>query len=188
MRSAQEMIDAFLQGGKKPAVEARKKKETDVSEVLEKAAYRRDDGALGFPNTAFQNLILAATKGLKAPGKRSGLGYDIQGLFRVEPGGLLPVLRNGKPLKDYGMDVRTAVNSNTRPPARIVVARPMVELPWLIPFDVIWSPEWSPVEDFPQILRQLLQRGGQSIGIGAFRPERKGWFGQFEVTGFEAIE
>ena len=96
--------------------------------------------------------------------------------------GLLPLTRGDKPFKDYAMDVRTAVNHNTKPPARIVVARPMVELPWSIPFDIIWSPEWSPVEDFPAILRKLLDRGGRAIGIGAFRPERGGWFGQFEVT------
>jgi hypothetical protein len=94
----------------------------------------------------------------------------------------MPILRNGKPIRDYACDKRTAVNNNMRPPARIVVYRPRIELPWEVAFDVLWDEKFMEVADFPVVFRDvILQRGGRMCGWGAFRPEHHGWFGKFKV-------
>jgi len=185
MKSAAGMIpaeDAPTNGSPAP-----KRKEASIAERLEAACYRLPGGTLGFPGTAIQRLIFDAAKGLKfadEKGKQRKVGAqsDLKGLYRLDPLDLIPVLRDGSPVLEYTRDARTVVNGNTRPPARIPEYRPKIELPWQMEFRVLLDTEFSPIGNLGEQIVALLNRGGRSIGIGSFRPENRGWFGQFRVS------
>jgi hypothetical protein len=171
-----------------------KRKPPSRAEVAEDAAYRMDGGGLGFPAVAFGRALMEATakQQLKPSGKKRAVSVAgiIAGLWEIEPKDLTPLTRDGGPVRDYVMDVRTGINSNVRPPARIVLARPLVVAPWEARFQIIWYEDVSP-PDLPDVLRKYLVQAGIRIGIGAFRPMVRGkptggWFGRFEVVEWKA--
>jgi len=189
------LVDDAEPGGARPAQPAESRKA-----VAERLAYRMPDGALGFPSAAFQRAGIDGGKGqqvaLKSarPGEREGKKISVQtflaGLWEVEPKGLVAFSRNGKPIRDYIPDVRTGRNRNAKNLPRIVLIRPLVQVPWEVRFDIVWDDVGGDART-PDLIRQCLERAGRQIGIGAFRPmvdgkPTGGWFGRFEIVSWEA--
>ena len=98
---------------------------------------------------------------------------------------LMPITRDGETQTTYLPDVRTGVNHNTHPPARIVIYRPRIALPWELSFGISWYPDFCPIENFGETIVALLEKGGIFPGIGGFRPECQGVFGTFLVGEWE---
>jgi hypothetical protein len=170
-----------------PAPKAKKLPFAATAELL---TYRLPDGSLGFPAVAFQQSAMEAGKGqaLKVGGRGRAVSVPtlLAGLWEVEPKDLIPLLRDGEQIEDYEVDVRTGLNRNTRPPARIVLARPLITAPWDAQFAVLWD-DVAGSEDTPATIRWCLERAGRRIGVGGFRPVVQGkatggWFGKFEVV------
>jgi len=137
------------------------------------AAYKNDDGTFYFPADAFRSAIVKAGKGLKA-GRAGVAGLAMAGVFPVDEHVQLLDEETGKPLRKYEIDVRRAV-----PPGQGAVSRARPKLPyWKCTLRVEVNESFLPVN----VVLALLQRAGEIIGIGDYRPERAGRFGKFRAN------
>ena len=81
--------------------------------------------------------------------------------------------------KQYKIDTRRAVVQRQG----ILRSRAKL-LTWELGFDLLVDEDWlsrNPGED----LKQMLQEAGRRVGIGDFRPQKRGKFGKFIVITFE---
>lgn len=90
----------------------------------------------------------------------------------------------GEPLTRYEVDRRRVVNnatgSGSRQGGSVKRSRPLIHLPWLLRCHMLL--DIALVE--PQIVGKVLETAGAKLGIGDFRPQKKGWFGRFRVKEF----
>lgn len=143
-------------------------------EVAEKKAYRLDDGKFFIPMTWMYGAMMNAGRNIKL-GKRQISTRDssmlASGAWIDEE---VFILSND----DFEVDSRPVVVPATG--GRIVAHRPR--------FDE-WSFSFSLTVDEQvfgeKLIRELIDDAGKKVGIGDFRPERKGWFGRFVVTKWE---
>jgi hypothetical protein len=152
----------------------------DIDKVAEALTYRNDDGALCFPSEAFRSSLLYGCKGQKIKGSRSGPAGLIQGLFASAEEFATLADENGEPLTSFEIDKRTGVNKATK--ARIPLFRPMLrEWHATVPFE--FDDDFAPpnTSEFLKLVLELWNRAGRMAGVGAFRPEKKGWFGKYKV-------
>lgn len=147
-------------------------------EEAEVNAYRAEDGSIYHPSSAFRSALLAAAKGhvLQVPGQRRAPGAAgvLSGiLLTVEEKTPLLDPNTGERITTFRVDTQRVVIQRSA----VLRSRPRYE-PWgallafeiedgIIPFDV--------VDDF-------MSRAGRMIGVGDFRPERKGPFGKFTAA------
>jgi hypothetical protein len=140
----------------------------------EKATYRLENGTLAIPAIAIRNCLVSASGAYKRG--RYNLRTFLSHIM-VEPE-LVPLLSSaGKPIKDYEIDIRRAVVNKSG----IMRARPKITI-WQASFEVIYDPEMLANEDAEALFAKILTDGGSRIGIGDYRPEKKGWFGRFQVV------
>ena len=153
--------------------------EGDIEKVVESLTYRDEDGNLCFPCEAFRSSLLYGCKGQKLVGTRTGPATLIQGLFAsIEE---FATLRDGdEPIRKPEIDKRTGVNKATK--ARIPLFRPMVR-DWNVTVPFEFDDDFAPpnTEEFLEQVLNIWNRAGRMAGVGAFRPEKKGWFGKYRV-------
>lgn len=146
-------------------------------EEAEKAAYRDSQGYLVFPTAGIRSSILKAASQLKAEGirGRKSLAQVLSGvLFPVEE--FVWVTRDGKPLKEYAVDIRRAVVQRQG----VLKARARVDLPWEI--RAVFALDLDRVTPgFLESIEEAANIAGRSVGIGDYRPERRGTFGRFQA-------
>jgi hypothetical protein len=126
--------------------------------------------SLMFPGDNIQSAMLRAASGYKV--NKKALTPFVAGSVTVEP--------EHVPFntKDYVVDTRRAVVQ------RQGILRSRAKLPqWKLEFTLLVDADF-PVREL-DILRQILEETGRRIGIGDFRPEKRGRFGKFKVTKFE---
>jgi len=130
---------------------------------------------LGIPHTALRACILSGAKGYRVG--KVALGPILSGCVSIEPeDAVAPLTRHGEPMTDYAVDIRRAVVQKQG----VLRARARVELPWQVEFEIRWDDDILG-EGFPETLRDIITKAGTTIGLIDFRPERKGWFGKFEL-------
>lgn len=83
--------------------------------------------------------------------------------------------REGKRTTHFEVDSRAVVIPATG--GRIMAHRPRVD-DWFVSFSLTFDE--SEVDE--KLMRQLVDYAGSKIGVGDFRPSRKGPFGKFKVT------
>lgn len=88
---------------------------------------------------------------------------------------------NGEPLKDWEVDSRSVVIPSTG--GRIMCHRPRVDV-WQCTFPVDIDTEMFS----PNLIRAVIDDAGKKIGLGDYRPARKGPFGRFVVTKWEVAQ
>ena len=130
-----------------------------------KSAYKQDDGSFGFPASAFKQCAVRAGKGL-------GLAMtDTRTLFFVlpnAPDGECVSIKSNKPvLRKDPVNVKTGKDLRFRPEFRNWKAELLVK------FDA----DRITIEQ----IANLLNHGGQTVGVGEWRPEKNGTFGTFQV-------
>ncbi len=81
--------------------------------------------------------------------------------------------------KDFKIDTRRAVVQRQG----ILRSRAKL-LSWGLSFTLLVDDDF-PVREAGELLRQMLEEAGRRVGIGDFRPQRKGKFGKFAVTSFK---
>ena len=74
----------------------------------------------------------------------------------------------------------SGVNPNTK--GRIMISRPRF-LEWGLKFELICDDDNIP----EKVIEAALILGGKSVGIGDWRPDKKGRFGKFEVRKFKEV-
>lgn len=177
-RMANEMLDDN-------DTKAAKKKHRLPREAAEEACYRDSQGKIVHPASAVVNLLCAAGRNHKDKATRRGLHNVVPAGVQPDPSSpdYIPICDlEGKRLSDFEVDSRTGVNWNCRPPARVLVHRPRYDS-WSSGF--VLRINVGVIE--PSMVHQLLVEGGVLVGLGAFRPEKKGSFGTFGVALWENV-
>jgi len=131
-----------------------------------------DTEELYVPSVAFQRCLING--GLYSKGKgRSSLQKPVAACVIVSPE------RMGLGVKSYEVDSRAVVVPATK--GRIVRHRPRFA-EWSFTCEIEYDPELLSEEQ----LRQIVDDAGKRVGLLDFRPEKKGPFGRFIVTEWQA--
>ena len=134
------------------------------------------DGKLVQPSIHIQSALVEAGKAKKIAGKGKStyskvVGYAVE----VNPFEIEHKIQTWEPFSIL------AVNPSTR--GRTMTHRPMLKS-WELDFEVTFDES-----EIPQsIMKELLDIAGKKVGIGDWRPAKKGRFGKFQVTRWEEIK
>lgn len=135
----------------------------------ELAAYRiTGTNELYVPGINIQRCLVAASTYSKGKG-RSSLQKPVAACVMVSPEYC------GLATTQFEIDSRPVVNPVTK--GRIIRHRPRLDR-WSVTIEI----EYDPTLLTAVQLRQVVDDAGSRVGLGDFRPERKGPFGRFQVT------
>jgi hypothetical protein len=140
-------------------------------------AYIADDGTYFFSAFAIPSAMGSAGANHKMRGSRKTLRFVVPSAVRVTTDAIT-ILNGSGPAKKYEIDSRPVTIPATK--GRIMRHRPKF-IEWGAEFDLLLNDDMLSVED----AHKLLNEAGVSIGIGDFRPEKRGPFGTFRVTRFD---
>ena len=158
----QEMAD--VRAGKKTKVNAARTAIDPKKEFI-KSAYQQDDGGFGFPASAFKQCAVRAGKGI-------GLAMtDARTLFFVlpnAPDGECVSIKSKKPvMRQDPVNVKTGKALRFSPDF----------WNWSANLDIRYDADRITIDQ----IANLLNHGGQTVGVGEWRPEKNGTFGTFHV-------
>lgn len=157
---------------------SRTKADPSPEEQAELSAYRLESGQLCGPAQGIRSGIVDSSTTFRVPKQRKTLQANIMHM-RINPVELLPITdHSGKPVMDYVVDSRRGVNKTTK--GGITVIRPMIP-EWQASFSVMLDEDSVPVTNLYKAIEDCLIVAGVMYGWGAFRPEKGGWFGTYEV-------
>lgn len=151
--------------------------ERDPREEARKNAYVAPDGTFYFSAFSIPNAMGSAGSSHKAIGTRKSLRYVVPSAIRMN-NDVITILNGKGPADHFEVDSRPVTIPATK--GRVMRHRPRFDQ-WGARFELCVD------EDLlsPEMAHQLLNEAGQSIGIGDFRPEKRGPFGRFRVTQWE---
>lgn len=146
-------------------------------EHAEMVSYRLPNGNCWMPGAAFAKLMTEAAGGHKIRGSRKSAKYIVPAAVLVLDDAIT-LMNEGVPLKTFEVDSRPVVIPATK--GRVMRHRPRFEQ-WGATFRIRINEELLS----PDFVHQLLVEGGQQIGVGDFRPEKRGPYGTFMVTSWK---
>lgn len=144
-----------------------------------KAAYIAPNGTFYFSAFSIPNAMGNAGSNHKMRGSRKSLRFVVPSAVRMTTDAITILNGNG-PAKDFEVDSRPVTIPATK--GRIMRYRPRFDC-WGAKFSFILDDSALSVED----AQQLLTEAGTQIGIGDFRPEKRGPFGCFRVVTFHEV-
>lgn len=144
-----------------------------AEEQAEVAAYRMPDGTLYLPGINLQRAMISAAVFSKGKG-RASLQKTAAACLMVTP----EMISLGT--SQYVIDSRPVVIPSTK--GRIVRHRPRIDQ-WQATFMLEYDDALLKESEVNRIVADT----GQRIGVLDFRPERKGPFGRFMVTGWKIV-
>lgn len=149
---------------------AGEQKEMDVNEKL-----YENNGKPYIPARYLEGCMIEAAKQQKIVGKgKATYSKYVGATIHIEPEAIL--LDPGK-WQPYTI---AAVNPMTK--GRMVVTRPRFDS-WSLSFSVICEDDDISVDT----VEKILTYGGQFVGIGDWRPDKKGKFGKFRIVSCKEI-
>lgn len=154
------------------------KEEKTPREIAEKYAYKNDDGTFYIPTEYVLGALSHVAGDYKqAHSVRKSLKAIIKGVVRPTSDRATLKTRSGVDIKDFEVDVRKATNHQK---GAVAVCRPR--------FDD-WSADLELEIDESMVsadtVLEILNDAGKRAGIGSFRVQRGGYFGQFIVTEYK---
>lgn len=152
------------------ALEAIDKKSPE--EQAEHSAYRSEDRTLFVPGINIQRCLVSAATFSKGKG-RASLQKPVAACVIVTPEEV------SLGTKQFSIDSRPVVIAATK--GRIVRHRPRLNN-WTLTFTLEYDESLLKESE----LRRIVDDAGSRVGLLDFRPERKGPFGRFMVTTWEA--
>ena len=152
----------------------------DPREEATKNAYIALDGTYYFSAFAIPNAMGAAGSNHKMKGSRKTLRFVVPSAIRLITD-TITILNGSGPALSFEVDSRPVTIPATK--GRIMRHRPRFDC-WGAQFDLIINEQMLAIKD----AHMLLNEAGESVGIGDFRPEKRGPFGTFRVTRFEEPE
>lgn len=151
---------------------AKADKGSDTRNPLEQAKEKlyEIEGVLYQPETHIRGCLIEAGKQFIVKGKGKStyskiIGYSVE----VNP------MEIEHKIKDWEVYSVLAVNPNTK--GRNPIHRPMLRK-WELDFTITFDESLIN----PDVLKEILETAGRIVGIGDWRPSKKGRFGKFEVT------
>jgi hypothetical protein len=155
-------------------------KRRDPRDEATKHAYIAKDGTYFFNAFAIPSCMGNAGSSHKQTGSRKTLRFVVPSAIRMESDTVTINNGEGKPAKDFEVDSRPVTIPATK--GRIMRHRPRFDQ-WSAKFRLFVNDDLLS----PESAHQLLNEAGVSIGIGDFRPEKRGPFGTFLVTKFKEV-
>jgi len=144
-------------------------------------AYRDEEGFLYVPCIFFRQAMVSAGKGRKI-GKFFATTLIKGSVIDPDRKARLVDPETGEFISEYGIDERPVVVGS----ARVMRARPRVER-WACDVMLDVDEEVFSAKDMA-VLVDVLNMAGSRIGVGDYRVEKGGWFGRFEVVGWQMVE
>jgi hypothetical protein len=127
------------------------------------------------PAVYFRNTLINSAKQFKIQGKgKSTYSKLIGSVVDVNPE---MILLSHQDFEEFSI---AAVNPMTK--GRIMVTRPRFNL-WGCEFVIRINDDGVPVH----VINEILSYAGRYVGVGDWRPEKKGMFGKFIVTSFKEV-
>jgi hypothetical protein len=145
-----------------------------------KCAYIAKDGTYYFNAFSIPSAMGNAGASHKTTGSRKSLKWVVPSAVRMLEDGVT-ILNGTGPAKNFEVDSRPVTIPATK--GRIMRHRPRFDS-WGARFEMSINDDLLSVE----MAHQLLNEAGLSMGIGDFRPEKRGPFGTFRVVKFEEIK
>ena len=143
-------------------------------EIAEKSAYIAEDGTYYFSSYAIPRAMGEVGLNYKQKSNRKTLKFVVPSAVRMIAE-TVTILDGDVPASMFEIDARSVVIPATK--GRIMRYRPRFNQ-WNARFDLFVNDGLMDVS----LAHKLLQEAGQQIGIGDFRPEKRGPFGCFRVT------
>lgn len=135
-----------------------------------------DDNKPYIPSVYFRNSLIEAGKQFKITGKgKSNFSKLIGATVDIFPA--IITLQGD----EYNVFRISAVNPMTK--GRMMVSRPKFDN-WGCKFEVILNDEG--VDGIT--IKEILEHAGKYVGVGDWRPEKKGMFGKFTVISFQEVK
>lgn len=151
----------------------------DPREEATKNAYIAPDGTYYFNAFAIPSAMGNAGSNHKARGTRKTLRFVVPSAIRMHTD-TITILNGTGAARDFEIDSRPVTIPATK--GRVMRHRPRFDQ-WGARFTIVVDDNLLSVE----MAQQLLQEAGQSVGIGDFRPEKRGPFGTFRVVSFKEM-
>ena len=154
------------------------KRETQTPQEIAKAKLYTDaEDRIYIPATWFQGTIVEAGKQKKMGGKGSSKAtYSKVAGSSVEINPFEIIL-------DAKWKVFSILSVNPTTKGRNILHRPQFDK-WEISFEVCF--EETQIE--PSVMKELFDIAGKFVGVGDWRPAKKGRFGKFQVTEWKEIK
>lgn len=153
---------------------SKERTQKDISpEVQAKDKLYEIDGKLYQPETHIKGCLVEAGKDQKVVGKGKSTYSKIIG-YAVEINPFEIIHKKQK----WTVFSVLAVNPSTR--GRNLLHRPMLK-EWELDFEISFDEE----QVSAQILKEILDRAGKFVGIGDWRPSKKGRFGKFQTISWK---
>jgi len=154
------------------SIKERKQTELPPEEIAKDKLYEID-GKLYTPETHLKGALVEAGKNMKVVGKGKSTYSKIVGYaVEVNP---FEIVHKKQKWEVYSV---LAVNPSTR--GRNLLHRPMLK-EWELDFELTFDEEQVPAS----VLKEILELAGRFVGIGDWRPAKKGRFGKFQVTSWK---
>lgn len=160
------------------AIEGKSKKRTGAmaEAEIEDKLYQDEDGKTQFPSVYLKNYIVEESKQFKIVGKgKSTYSKLVVSTVDIEP--FMIELEAGK----YEVFRISAVNPMTK--GRMMTERPKYNK-WKAEFEIILNDPAVPVS----VINEILEHAGKYVGVGDWRPEKKGMFGKFLISEFKQLK
>lgn len=148
----------------------------DPREEARKNAYIADDGTFYFNAYSIVGCMGNAGSNHKMTGSRKTLRFIVPSAVRMTTDAIT-ILNGDGPAPDFEVDSRPVTIPATK--GRVMRHRPRFDN-WGARFDLVVNDDLLAIDT----VQQLLTEAGQYIGIGDFRPEKRGPFGTFRVVAF----
>jgi hypothetical protein len=145
-----------------------------------KNAYIAQDGTYYFNAFSIPATMANAGVNHKMRGSRKTLKFVVPSAVRIDTDTITILGEDGKPAGNFEVDGRPVTIPATK--GRVMRYRPRFDK-WGAKFRLILNDQMLSSED----AHRLLNEAGESMGIGDFRPEKRGPFGTFRVTSFKEV-
>jgi len=157
------------------------KVEETPREIADKHAYKNKDGSYYIPLTMISGAFQHVSSDYKQKNSaRKSIKAVAGGVFRPTEERATLTDKEGKPIKAFEVDIRKATNHLK---GAIAVCRPRFDK-WNCKFSV--QVDDSILE--PEVALEILQDAGRRSGIGSFRVNKSGYFGQFSVLEWKDVQ
>lgn len=146
------------------------KEAKNPEEQYEGSIHRMDDGSVGFPVTGIKECAVRGGKSLGVVMTDARGAFFIHGIYSKKDGQELTKIIGTPSMREDMVKLETGVAD--------IRYRPEI-FPWSAVLEISYN---SSVISAEQIVN-MLNMGGYGVGLGEWRPEKKGTFGRFHVEG-----
>ena len=155
------------------------KRETQTSkEIAESKLYKDSEGNIYLPSTWFSGSVVEAGKSKKMSGKGSA-----KATYSKVAGSCVDISPFEIVLKKPNWKVFSILATNPTTRGKNLLHRPQFDN-WKVNFTVTFDESQIEVP----VMKELFDIAGRIVGVGDWRPAKKGRFGKFQVTEWKELK